>query len=137
MKLDATRITSPTGLGIRNDPEGFGHYCAPRGKRKHGGLDFLCKPGQTVVCPISAGKVLREANPYETTDYKGLFIQGKHLAIKIFYLDPWPGIIRTSVKRGDPIGIAQDISERYGGKMEAHVHLAIISFNPELLIGKE
>ncbi len=56
---DELKITSPTGLGIRNDPAGSGHYGAPRGRRKHNGLDFLCVPGQTVVCPIAAAKVVK------------------------------------------------------------------------------
>ena len=131
------KITSPTGLGIRNDPAGSGRYGAPRGRRKHSGIDFLCNPGQTVTCPIEAGKVVRVAYPYETQKYAGLLIKNKHLAIKIFYLDPWPGIIGTLVLRGDPIGIAQDITERYGGQMSAHVHLAVVSFNPEILLKKE
>ena len=130
-------ITSPTGLGIRSDPAGSGHYGAPRGKRKHDGIDFLCKPGQTVSCPIETGLVVRLAYPYETTKYGGLLIKNKHLAIKIFYLDPWPGIIGTLISRGDPIGIAQDITERYGGQMRPHLHLAVISFNPEILLQKE
>lgn len=136
-------ISSPTGLGIRDDPAGSGHYGAVRGrtktgqKRIHNGVDFLCNPGQTVVCPIEAGIVTREARPYEYGKFGGLMIQGKNLAIKIFYLHPWPGIVGAAVKRGDPIGIAQDISERYNGKMEAHIHLAITSFNLEHLLEKE
>ena len=133
---DLIKITSPTGLGIRSDPAGDGHYGAPRGRRKHDGLDFLCKPGQTVRCPIEAGKVIREARPYARGTYSGLLIQNKHLAIKIFYLDPWPGVIGKIVQRGEPIGIAQDVSEKYQGGMEAHIHLAVVSFNPQILLEK-
>ncbi|NIV03279.1 hypothetical protein GWN26_01965 [Candidatus Saccharibacteria bacterium] len=136
--MNTAKLTSPTGLGIRNDPAGSGNYGAPRGKRRHNGIDFLCTPGQTVRCPVALGRVIREARPYaHDFKYSGLVIQGKHLAIKIFYLDPWPGIIGTVVKRGDPIGIAQDIREKYNGSMEAHIHLAIFSFNPELILQKE
>jgi hypothetical protein len=131
------QITSPTGQGIRSDPAGDGHYGAKRGRRQHNGLDFLCDPGQTVTCPIEAGRVVRVAYPYETQKYAGLLIKNKHLAIKIFYLDPWPGIIGTTVMRGDPIGIAQDITARYNGQMRAHIHLAVLSFNPEILLKKE
>jgi hypothetical protein len=130
----SVKITSPTGLGIRNDPAGSGHYGAPRGRRRHNGIDFLCVPGQTVKCPIEAGKVIRVAYPYETQTYAGLFIQNKHLAIKMFYLDPWPGVVGSVVMRGDPIGIAQDITRKYNDQMEAHIHLAVISFNPEILL---
>jgi hypothetical protein len=131
------KITSPTGLGIRNDPAGSGHYGAPRGGRRHLGLDFLCKPGQTVLCPIHEAVVVKITYPYPEMVYKGLLLRGRHLSIKMWYLDPWPGIIGMKVKRGDPIGIAQDISEKYKGQMEAHVHLAIFSFNPEFLLEKE
>ncbi len=134
---DSIKITSPTGMGIRNDPAGSGHYGAPRGKRRHNGIDFVCVPGQTVKCPIKIGKVMRVARPYVSGSYSGLYIHNQNLAIKIFYIDPWPGIMGEVVQRGEPIGIAQDISERYGGEMKPHVHLAVISFNPEFLLQKE
>jgi hypothetical protein len=129
---DFIRITSPTGLGERNDSEGFGYYGAPRGKRIHLGRDYEGVPGQDVYCPIESGKIVREAPPYEFSKFKGILIQGKHIAVKMFYLDPWEHLIGKYVKRYDIIGIMQDISERYNG-MTPHVHLKIDSIDPELL----
>ena len=127
-------ITSPTGLGLRNDQEGLGHYGAPRGKRKHRGYDFLCTPGQDVVCPVEFGKIIRVAYPDNDTQYLGVEIRGPHISIKLFYCDPWLSLIGKWVKRGETIAIAQDVSNKYGKKMKPHVHLRITSIDPEMLI---
>jgi hypothetical protein len=114
---------------------GLGYYGAPRGKfRKHNGTDFLCIPGQSVYCPIESGKVVRRAKPYSDDQYQGCLIEGKNISIKLFYVDVWEHMIGTYVKRNDEIGIAQDISAKYGSSMKPHVHLTITSIDPELLI---
>ena len=129
------KIISPTGLGIRNDPMGLGIYGAPRGHRIHQGLDFVCKPGQDVLCPIVSGKLMREAKPYADDEkYSGCLIWGRQIIIKMFYLKPWKWVIGEYIKQGDPIGIAQDISEKYGEDMTPHIHLTIVSLDPEILM---
>lgn len=134
MKPEIT-ITSPTGGMLRNDPMGLGHYGAPRGiARKHEGYDFLCIPGQDVVCPIEEGKVVRTAYPYEDHDYKGVLIEGRHITVKLFYCEPWAHVIGKRVVRGEPVAVAQDISKRYGSKMQPHVHLSITAIDPEMLV---
>jgi hypothetical protein len=128
------KIISPTGLGVRNDAAGHGYYGAKRGTRLHMGMDFLCKYAQDVVSPID-GFVERIAYPYAgDRDYKGLVIRGSQLTIKLFYVAPWDWIIGTEIKQGDVVGMAQDISAKYGGKMLPHVHLSIVAIDPEILL---
>ncbi|HDK42903.1 MAG TPA: hypothetical protein ENG87_05970 [Candidatus Pacearchaeota archaeon] len=127
-------MLSPTGKGIRHDKEGNGEYGAKRGKRLHQGTDYICTPNQMIVSPIS-GTVIRKARPYANDKYySGIVIQGKHIRVKMFYLKPLDEIIGKTVKAGDYIGVAQDISLRYNSKMIPHIHLRIVSFNPEILI---
>jgi len=130
---EETRISSPTGLGIRNDPDGFGWYGAPRGKRKHQGKDYLCAPGQDIYFPLESGKITRIAYPYNDHDYQGVLIEARYISIKMFYFEVWPHLIGKYLKRDEVIGMAQDISKKYGGQMEAHIHLSVVSIDPEFL----
>ncbi len=128
-------MISPTGRGVRTkDNWGEGRYGASRGNRKHKGVDYICKPGQKVVSPIN-GIIIREAKPYAKSKYSGLLIAGEHIAIKMFYFEPLkiPGheIMGKEIKKGDTIGIAQDISEKYPG-MDPHIHLEIVSVDPAI-----
>jgi hypothetical protein len=128
------RISSPTLLGMRSDPDGFGYYGAPRGKhRKHNGTDYICEPGQDIYCPLISGKIVRKAFPYNDREFKGVLIEGKHIAVMLFYVDPWEFLIGEYVNRGDELGMAQDISQKYGGSMKPHIHLTIVSIDPEYL----
>ncbi len=128
-------ITSPTGLGIRSDTKGNGHYGAKRGIRIHLGTDFLCKPGQEITCPIDGGIITRENYPYADLSYNGLTIRNKDITIVMYYCKALPGIVRQNVFRGQYIADAEDISLRWGKDMEAHIHLQIKSINPELFLG--
>jgi hypothetical protein len=115
------RISSPTRLGVRSDPDGFGYYGAPRGKhRKHNGTDYICAAGQDIYCPILSGKIVRRA-------------LGKHIAVMLFYFDVWEHLIGKYVNRGEEMGLAQDISQKYGGSMKPHIHLTVVSIDPEYL----
>lgn len=126
-------MISPTGKGIRNDSLGSGHYGAMRGGSRHKGFDFLCDPGQTVVAPIG-GTILRVARPYGNSEYSGVLLAGKTLALKLFYLLPDESLIGKEVQAGDVIGIAQNISQMYGRSMRAHIHLQVVSADPQLFL---
>ena len=130
-------MISPTGLGIRgNDEHGSGLYGAGRGTRRHRGADFICIPGQQIVAP-TRGRVVRIAHPYaephESVMYSGIVLKGNDVEIKMFYFQPLQAVLRTTVREGQLIGHAQDISKKYSG-MIPHVHLEIRSINPELFI---
>lgn len=126
-------MISPTGREIRNDSAGGGRYGDPRGSRQHDGTDYLCIPGQAVVAPIG-GVVTRKAYPYADRSYSGLVIQGKNCRIKLFYVEPIIGVIGKTVKQGETIGYAQDITLRYDDNMKPHIHLEIESINPDVFI---
>ena len=128
-------LINPTGGNIRSDSMGCGLYGAPRGDRKHNGLDYCCDPGQTVVSPID-GKIIRVALPYAGAKYTGLMIEGHQITITMFYISPLPYIVGKDVKAGDVVAIAQDISEKYGHGMLPHVHLRIDSIDPLLVMEK-
>ena len=129
------RVSSPTGLGLRSDTEGFGFFGAPRGRhRKHTGMDYICAPGQDVLCPIISGKIVRRATPFADSKFSGVVIEGSHITIKMFYCDVWEHLIGTYANRGDEIAIAQDVSEKYGQEMQPHIHLAVTAIDPEILM---
>lgn len=125
-------MISPTGRKVRKaDKWGEGEYGVKRGNKIHQGSDYICKPDQDVVAPIE-GVVIRKARPYRKGPYSGLLIQGKHMAIKMFYVKPLRGIVKSHVYQGDKIGQAQDISLKYPG-MIPHIHVRIDSVDPEIL----
>ena len=126
-------MISPTGSCVRGlDKHGEGKYGAGRGNHLHKGADFICVPGQNIVSPIK-GIIIREAKPYAKSDYSGLLIRGSDIEIKMFYLEINLKLIGSSIMIGDFVGIAQDISKKYPG-MTPHIHLEIVSINPELFI---
>ena len=129
-------LYNPTGEGIRSDPAGDGHFGASRGKRKHEGYDFLCKPGQ-IVRAVIAGKLVR-AYPYAgDVIFAGCCVWGKDFMAKMFYFVPYEDRINENVLAGEAIGIAQDISQKYGGGMKPHVHVGLYKLNPTLLVNPE
>ncbi|PIE67205.1 MAG: hypothetical protein CSA23_04965 [Deltaproteobacteria bacterium] len=130
-------LQSPTGQGVRVDNMGDGHYGAQRNRNghtyPHKGVDFLCKPGQSVVSPIS-GTITRLARPYSKGPYSGCVIENKKIKIKMFYVDVPPQAAGKAVFRGEHIGIAQDISLKYGREMKPHIHMQVERVDPELLL---
>ncbi len=125
---------NPTGKPVRIDQAGSGMFKASRGERLHKGVDFMCTPGQIVVSPIN-GRVIRIAYPYaDDRSWRGVLIGDSNFQVKMFYVDPYPHIIGRVVLAGDNIGMAQNISERYGGQgMEPHVHCQL-ALRPERCI---
>lgn len=125
-------------IKIRMDSAGSGRFGSSRsgGTRKHAGVDLLVTKGQPVFAPLN-GTITRQAYPY-ANDRK---FTGLHLTtsdgfkVKIFYMQPLPGIIGKAVKAGDQIGTAQDISEKYSSRMKPHIHVEIYKgttlLNPE------
>lgn len=140
-------MISPTGLGIRNDAEGFGYFDAPRGRRKHDGTDFLCAPGTEVVFPFDNGKILRIAYPYSgDTELSGVYgraiERGKLLYFKMFYFLPRLDVLQLDFKQGDMLGVAQDVTVKYVKpgvpcEMKPHVHLEIDRIDPTILMEEE
>ncbi len=127
-------MKNPTGGKIRSDSQGDGHYGASRGTRKHRGVDYECIPSQIVYAPIS-GKITRRVQVYkDSKKWVGIEIAGRRMTIKLFYVTTDPIRIGTDVKCGEPVGLAQDISERYSPEMIPHVHCEIVALDCECLM---
>lgn len=111
---------------VRNcDPFGCGNFGAGRGSRDHVGEDFVVVEHQPIFSPIS-GKVIRESIPYASdASYRGILIENEQFEVKMFYLKPNLALIGKTVKAGDLIGYAQNISKKYGPTMIPHVHVQI------------
>ena len=131
-------MISPTGHGIRHsDRHGSGFFGAPRGDKRHKGVDFIVSPiGQTIVAPCP-GDVIRIKRPYakkvKGVLFSGLFIRAADYTYTLFYFEPLFEVLRTRVEEGDILGYAQDISIKYPG-MIPHIHVQFDSINPELFI---
>jgi len=129
-------MISPTGNNtIRMDSLGSGKYGARRKNRYHKGVDYECLPGEYVFAPIS-GNISREAIPYANKEYSGCVIVGKLQTIKMFYFKFDKSLIGKQVAQGDIIGTAQDISKLHGSEMLPHIHVEIISIDPDLFINQ-
>ncbi len=111
---------------IRRDSAGHGDFMAKRGKRLHRGIDLIGQPGTEIVSPID-GKFDRVYRPYsKDLQWRGAFIKSDYLWVGIFYVTPYDNLLGANVKAGQPLGIMQDITEKYGGDMKPHIHLETI-----------
>jgi murein DD-endopeptidase MepM/ murein hydrolase activator NlpD len=122
-----------------SDIWGSGQFGASRAGHMHQGLDVITRPGEPILSPID-GIIKREALPYAgDSRLKGLTIIGfgtwEGIEVKLFYVSGW---LLGTVKRGQPIGVAQDLSVRYPG-ITNHVHIEVrsngILQNPAQLFG--
>lgn len=101
----------------KQDGYGAGHYLAPRGDRKHQGVDFACYPDSVVLCDVDA-VVCRLGHPYAPTGDRGhyrlieLVSNDGDVLIKYMYVQP---LVRVGniIKKGNAIGIVQDLSKIY------------------------
>ncbi len=124
-------MINPTGGNIRDDPAGSGRYGAPRGARRHRGLDLIARPGQPVKAPVD-GLLVRQARPYaDDRELSGVVLRGRRVTLKLFYLHPDLGLVGKHVRAGDIIGTAQDVTRRYPGSgMLPHIHMEVILCDP-------
>lgn len=83
-------------------------------------------PNETVSSPVT-GRVSRIVVAYANTNYRGVEIETPDgLKVKVLYVDPSVSV-GDIVSAGEPIGDAQDISERYVG-ITNHVHVEMQQF---------
>ena len=126
------KLTNPTGGGIRNDAKGDGRFGAPRGSRKHFGIDLEASSGQDVVSPIdgtavnytgaTSGYPMVDIIPYDTS----LGID----KIRLLYVDAPSGVSAWnsySVSEGQSIGSAANLqSLGYSSGVTPHVHVQVM-----------
>ena len=113
---------------LRNDALGSGEYGSGRGSRVHRGIDVEIRPEEVVRAPYKMYIAEKPIRVYEDTEewtgVRGRFkIGNDNIEAKYFYVTPFPQVLGTVVSMGTPIGIAQDISERYDQRMVPHLHI--------------
>lgn len=103
------------------DKHGSGKYGAPRGKRKHRGVDYAFG-----VCPGITGMVTKIGWVYYNWNYRYVEVTDKNgYRHRYFYIEP-------KVSKGERvnvmtlIGIHQDLGQRYPG-ITPHIHKEIIA----------
>ena len=114
------------------DQHGFGHFGASRGSRQHKGIDVVNQAGQMVVS-CSDGHISKIGYPYNPQDpakghlrYIEVTTHSKDRE-RYFYCEAAPGIeLAKKVKRGEVIGVAQDLCCIYGMDMTQHLHFEVI-----------
>lgn len=109
---------------IRVDPSGDGHFGSGRFGHTHQGVDLLAEPGEPVYSPVS-GRFIRTGYPY-ANDRRWLLlvVQGEGVDVKLMYVSPVVGLHPGDpVVRGQLIGHAQGIADKYGAPMLHHIHV--------------
>lgn len=119
---------------IRSDPEGDGAFAAPRGAKRHKGVDYEFEEGQEVLSPVD-GIVTRLGWAYKNDIYRLIEILSHkgYLLWRFLYVKPEVHA-GQHVKLDQTIGTAQAVSNRYGTEMKDHVHVEI-NINPRGVIG--
>jgi murein DD-endopeptidase MepM/ murein hydrolase activator NlpD len=129
-KMKNTASSLLSSMKIRVDASGDGHFGSSRdgGSRRHNGVDLLVNKGQQIFAPFD-GIITKQAYPYsDDRKFTGIHLTSPTgVKMKVFYMLPTAGIIGKSVKKGDVVGTAQAISEKYGPPMQDHVHVEIYS----------
>lgn len=115
-----------TDLPIRGaDPQGAGHFGAPRGSRTHRGIDLKCEPGSHVPSPVG-GEVTKIGYPYGDPNKNHIrYVQISHgdYDFRVFYVDPMVEVGQIIMPE-EIIGVSQSLAEFYPGVTE-HVHFEI------------
>jgi murein DD-endopeptidase MepM/ murein hydrolase activator NlpD len=109
-------------LRLRNDSQGLGHFGAPRGSRKHQGIDIIAQANTLVTAPIS-GQIRRVTVYSNTPAWKGISIKNQNVEIKLFYVDPI-GALPASINRGEVVGTMQNRASNSPG-MVNHLHIEV------------
>lgn len=123
------------------DKHGCGHYQAPRGKRKHKGVDIACVKNTKVLSPVE-GVVTKIGKPYyikikdtftaaerdkaqkkNALDYVEV-TDGNSLRHRFFYVGRFVSTGQR-VHIGTELGIAQGVADIYPGITE-HFHYEIL-----------
>lgn len=106
-----------------SDKWGSGDFNAPRGKRKHRGIDFAAYPG-TLVHPEFGGIVTKIGLAYSGEHYTYVEVEdGWKFKARYFYIKP--AVIKGQVVgREDVLGSVQKLDTKFEGITE-HVHFEV------------
>ncbi len=127
---------------VRNDGWGNGKFGARRKRTDgtrytHQGTDYIVSPGQELYMPYTS-TYARPAYPHtDSKTFSGALFVSERVDFKILYFRSTVQVGQT-ISAGQVIGIAQDISKRYGCSssgdyMVPHIHFEIKRLDPELI----
>jgi len=115
----------------KTDQHGSGHFGAPRGARRHTGVDYAAFPGTEILSPLP-GRVIRRGFCYSdgvgsATDenpFRLVEIQHDNGQVgRYLYIEPLVGA-GDRVARFEPIGRVQDLNRRLKN-ITPHVHVDV------------
>lgn len=107
------------------DAQGCGHFNAPRGSRRHNGVDMACPPGTEVGSPVR-GQVTKVGWPYKgKPDIRYVQVVSGGYQFRVFYLHPVVAV-GDWVELGEVIGVAQRLDSMADGGTQ-HVHFEVKS----------
>lgn len=112
------------------DAKGCGYFGAPRGARKHRGVDLLIEPHNVIFAPFRL-KVLKFGQVYsETTKFRYIEFRGFGLfsvfKMRVMYISNNEGLATGDIIAKDGyIGTVQDIAGYHGGGMQNHIHYEV------------
>ena len=123
MKLSALTPVEPEIRG--QDAQGNGAYLAPRGNRKHQGIDPCCKSGD-LIQSVCNGKVTKLGYPYNPNDEEKGHLRYVQVTdkngvdVRYFYIKP---MVRLGdrVTAMDILGRSQSLTEIFKG-ITQHFH---------------
>jgi len=117
----------------KSDNWGSGYFGAPRGNRPHLGIDLIYSPDEEIRAPFDL-TINRVSYPYASSPYSGIAFTTSsgdtNYDGRLWYMLPDFGSIGKSFKRGQIIGVAQQINEKYPGMIN-HVHLQLEKLNEQ------
>jgi len=113
---------------------GQGCYGAPRGSRRHKGIDFSCYPGSE-ICAEKYGRVSKIGYPYDDDDDNDGKPDFTYVEIRdpmgnkgrYFYVKPSVAI-GDMVQSGQVIGTSQELGKKYPDITE-HMHFEVKDIN--------
>jgi|SaaInlV_120m_DNA_4_1040238.scaffolds.fasta_scaffold26591_2 murein DD-endopeptidase MepM/ murein hydrolase activator NlpD len=110
------------------DKQGAGYFGAPRGNRKHKGIDLSCY-ADSIICALRPGTVTKIGYPYPADDPKKGHLRYVQITddqnndLRYFYVKPVV-FINTVVETGQPIGSSQQLSSIYP-EITDHIHFEV------------
>ena len=112
------------------DNWGQGYYGAPRGSRKHKGIDFAAFPGSEILAE-KYGRVSKLGYPYDDDDDNDGKPDFNYVEIrdplgnKCRYFYVLPSVkVGDMIASGQAIGTVQDLESKYEG-ITPHVHIEV------------
>lgn len=126
------------------DDYGLGDFGSSRSHgTPHQGQDYKTTFEQPLYAPEN-GVFIREKKPYGdggSYDTGLLFKTDSGLEYTIFYVMPYNVLDGDTFKKGQVIGLAQDISSKFSGNMTNHAHVEIrkngVLLDPNTILKKK